>query len=128
MAGKARKQREHDIRKKAKAARRERNRAVYADRMARGQNSKSKRHTLRSRRTRASAGKHQHQTGFCGNPGCRKCFPGKVKGPSHQASKPERHLRRYFRIGGVFKAFDLAAQVIKRLDTKEIAKAMQGAM
>jgi hypothetical protein len=127
MAGKARKQREREVRKKAKQAKRERNRALYAERMARGANSKSKRHVLRGRRSRKSSGRHLHQTGICGNPGCNKCFPAKEKGPSHQAPKPDRHLRRYFRVGGVFKAFSLAAQEIGKLDRAELVKAMQGA-
>lgn len=77
MAGKARKSREREIRKKAKKAKREMNQARYAAMRDQGQNSKSKRFTLRNRRNRASHNKHQHIIPFCGNHGCKKCYPRK---------------------------------------------------
>lgn len=82
MAGKARKQRERDLRKKAKQARRERNQALYESRKLSGTNSKSKRHVLSNRRGKKSHGKHTHVVANCGNPGCKDCFtrilkPGK---------------------------------------------------
>lgn len=75
MAGKARKSREREARKKIKKARREANQARYATMRDQGVNTKSKRSTLRSRRTRNSPWKHQHRIPFCGNTGCKKCFP-----------------------------------------------------
>ena len=49
------------------------NKAKYEERKRSGQNSKSKRFTLRKRRTKKV--RQRHAGGACGNLGCKKCHP-----------------------------------------------------
>jgi hypothetical protein len=74
MAGKARKSKEREARKRAKKARREANQLHYQSLRDKGSNKKSKRFLTKSRRN-ANHEKHIHKVPFCGNNGCKKCFP-----------------------------------------------------
>lgn len=61
--------------RRRKAAVKAANAAKYQSWRDAGTNSKSKRSTLRARRSRMSMTKHMHLIANCGNPGCASCFP-----------------------------------------------------
>jgi len=63
-----------DSRAKEKRAQKESRRALYRSYRDQGSNSKSKRFTLKSQRSK-KVGKVTHSEGPCGNQGCMLCFP-----------------------------------------------------
>jgi len=58
----------------AKRARKGANKAKYAALMAAGRNSKSYRSIQQGKKARRAL-TVDHPNGYCGNPGCTKCFP-----------------------------------------------------
>ena len=78
-SGKGAKTRAKEKARKAKRARKDAQQLKYQSFRDQGQNQKSKRFTLNSkRRKNNSATKHQHLISNCGNPGCKQCFPIEV--------------------------------------------------
>ena len=67
-------------RKSQKSRRKAAKAALYESFRKVGQNQKSKRNRIKSKKNRKPSGeKHQHKVVNCGNPGCKKCFPRKER-------------------------------------------------